>query len=299
VEDELERLLEAAEPDPDRLASAYRQAAAALAAARDDPTESWRIPRLNNLVGAAHSRLFRGPRPGVGRLGTFFTRTLPHRLSQQRSHTLVAAALFLGTAIWTWLAVLLQPEAAADLLPLEVLDRIGGRLGAGRWIESTEAGPELAASLLVHNASAAVEACALGIVAGLGTIWSLARNGAFLGAVVAVVQLEGQGLLFWCFLLPHAVLEFCAVFCAGGAGLRLGARLVVPGAQPRREAVVEAARAAAEVMVAVAALLGLAALVEAFVSSAGLPLGAGLSIALATAIGLAAVQRALRARRPA
>jgi uncharacterized membrane protein SpoIIM required for sporulation len=140
----------------------------------------------------------------------------------------------------------------------------------------------------VHNASAAVEACALGVFYGLGAVWRLASNGAFLGAVLAVVQLEGQALLFWSFLLPHAVVEFAAVFLAGGAGLRLGLALV-RGVGGRRVAFMEAARAAAEVMVAVAVLLALAALIEAFISSRGVPLAVGLAVDLVSAVALTAV----------
>lgn len=288
VEDRLAALLDDARLDPDQLAAAYREGAEALVVAREDPSQGWRVPRLNALVGAAHSRLFRGPRPGVGRLWHFLCWGLPQRLWDQRRATSWAAVIVLSTALWTWGSVLTYPDAAADILPLEVLERIESRLGDGRWIESEAAGPELAASLLVHNASAAVEACALGVFYGLGAVWRLASNGAFLGAVLAVVQLEGQALLFWSFLLPHAVVEFAAVFLAGGAGLRLGLALV-RGVGGRRVAFMEAARAAAEVMVAVAVLLALAALIEAFISSRGVPLAVGLAVDLVSAVALTAV----------
>ena len=287
VEDRLAALLDDTRVDPDELAAAYREGAEALVVAREDPSLGWRVPRLNALVGAAHSRLFRGPRPGFGRLWHFLSRGLPRRLWDQRRATAWAALIVLGTALWTWGSVLTYPDAAADILPLEVLERIESRLGDGRWIESEGAGPELAASLLVHNASAAVEACALGVLYGLGAVWRLASNGAFLGAVLAVVQLEGHALMFWSFLLPHAVVEFAAVFLAGGAGLRLGLALL-QGAGGRRAAFVEAARAAAEVMVAVAGLLAVAAILEGFVSSRGVPLAVGLAVDLVSAGALVA-----------
>jgi uncharacterized membrane protein SpoIIM required for sporulation len=281
VEDRLQDLLSASRVDPDGLAAAYLEGSETLAAARDDPSEAWRVPRLNALVGAAHSRLFRGPRPGPVRVVLFLRENLPRRLWDQRWATLCAAIILLGTAVWTWAAVLASPEAAADILPLEVLQRIESRLDQGRWIASNQAGPELAASLLVHNMGAAVEACVLGVLLGVGSVWSLARNGAFLGGVMAVVQLEGQAPMFWRFLLPHAVVEFAAVFVAGGAGIRLGLSLLQPASQ-RRPAFAAASRAAAEVMVAVAALLAVAAVIETFVSSRGLPLVVGLLLDGAT-----------------
>ncbi len=275
IEEQLEQLLAGSQADPDALANAYREGSEALVMARDDPSEAWRVPRLNALVGAAHGRIFRGPRPGPRQLLSFLSVRLPQRLWEQRWATVWAAVVLVGMALWTWAAVLVHPEAAVDILPLEVLDQIQSRLGDGRWIESAEAGPALAASLLAHNTGAALEACALGVLYGLGTVWSLARNGAFLGAVLAVVQLEGQASLFWSFLLPHAVVEFTAVFIAGGAGLRMGLSLL-QSANRRREAFAAAARAAAEVMLFVAGLLAIAALVEGFLSSRGLPLGVGL-----------------------
>ncbi|GEM_PF-3151840 len=287
VEDRLAALLQDGAVDPDALAGAYREGSEALVVARTDPSQAWRVPRLNALVGAAHSRLFRGPRPGPSRVWDFLSVALPRRLWDLRRPTLWAAAIVLCTTLWTWGSVLASPEAAADILPVEVLERIENRLGEGRWIESEGAGPELAASLWVHNATAAVEACALGVLYGLGSVWSLARNGAFLGAVIAVVQLEGQGALFWQFLLPHLVVEFTAVFWAGAAGLRLGLALFQPSGR-RRTAFMAAARGAAEVMVAVAGLLALAALIEGFVSSRGVPLIVGLAVDGACVAGLLA-----------
>lgn len=287
LEDRLAALLAVPNPDPDELATAYRQGSEALVFAREDPAEAWRVPRLNALVGAAHSRLFRGPRPGPAQLRAFLGRQLPQRVWAQRHATAWAAAVLLCAAAWTWGAVLVSPEAAADILPLDVLERIDARLDQGRWIESATAGPELAASLVVHNTGAALEACTLGVFYGLGTLWSLARNGAFLGAVLAVVQLEGQAPLFLRFLLPHAVVELSAVFLAGGAGFKLGLALLRPAGH-RRAALAEAARAAAEIMVAVAVLLALAATVEAFVSSAGHALWVGLVLDVLSVAGLAA-----------
>ncbi|NNC92607.1 MAG: stage II sporulation protein M, partial [Acidimicrobiia bacterium] len=65
-------------------------------------------------------------------------------------------------------------------------------------------------------------------------------------------------------------LELSCIVVAAAAGLRLGWSLVDPGTQARREALVEAARAAVLMTLGIVPWLGVAGVIEAFVSRRGL-----------------------------
>ncbi len=249
------------------LLRSYRRAAVELGRAqaqgRAEPGGRARLLELRSRFTA--SRVRRSlPSALRGALASF-----PGHVYELRWHILVAAGLFWLAAGFGWVAVTLDPWAASWLLPASVHEGILARLADGQhWLEEVDvsAAPALSGSLLAHNVEAAVEAVALGILAGLGAVAAMVENGAFLGAVAGLVHARGMDRVLWAFVAPHGVLEFPAVWLAGAAGLALGEALVIPGPGGRGAALRRAASHAGPVAVALVPLLGLAALVEGFFS---------------------------------
>ncbi len=299
-EQRLEAALERAPVDAEALMLAYRDGAAALARARSDPAQSWREEHLNALVGRAHARLFRRAPPPGQRLRRFALGGWARRVRAQAAHTAAAAGIFLAGAGGGYAAVAYDPDAAAELLRPEQLAQIAGWTERGGWLLEARgsAAPLAAFSLFQNNAGAAVESFAAGLSFGAGTAWRLLENGVVHGAIWAAAW-HADGLwLVASFTLPHGVLEFPAIFLAGGAGLRAGLALLAPGGRRRRQALIEEGREGALVMLGVLVLLGAAALIEGLVSSrlAGSPWAP--VAALPGALVLAWILRSGR-RRPA
>jgi uncharacterized membrane protein SpoIIM required for sporulation len=120
-----------------------------------------------------------------------------------------------------------------------------------------------------NNVSIGFRTFAAGLLAGIGSAFVLAFNGVMIGTVAGHLQQIGYGDPFWRFVSGHSALELTAIVIAGGGGLQLGLRLIVPGNRRRRDALVEGGRRGGLLCLGVFAMLLLAAFVEAFWSSIG------------------------------
>src|SRR5258708_21870473 len=78
-------------------------------------------------------------------------------------------------------------------------------------------------------------AVAMGITAGIGTVWMMVVNGMLIGVIGAATWQAGMALQLWSFVAPHGVLELPAIFIAGGAGLGISRGKPFPRFLPKPE----------------------------------------------------------------
>jgi uncharacterized membrane protein SpoIIM required for sporulation len=119
-----------------------------------------------------------------------------------------------------------------------------------------------------NNIGVAFQCFAGGLFLGLGSLFFLAVNGAFGGALAGYLTAQGMSGTFFPFVATHSAFELTAIVLAGAAGLRLGHALLAPGRLTRRHALVLATHEAVVLLYGVTAMLLVAAGVEAFWSSA-------------------------------
>lgn len=77
-------------------------------------------------------------------------------------------------------------------------------------------------SVLTHNLFSVLINYCLGIFFGLGSLFSLIQNGAFIGYFAAQSNSSGRLLDFILLILPHGLFEFLGLFAVTVAGLRVG-----------------------------------------------------------------------------
>src|SRR5262249_13246572 len=118
--------------------------------------------------------------------------------------------------------------------------------------------------LFTHNAQVSLLAFALGFAACLPTAFLIFDNGLILGAFFAVYAAHGLGFDLGGWLFIHGVTELFAVTLAGAAGFRIGWALAFPGEKTRIDAIKDAGKVAANVMVGVVIMLVFAGLLEGF-----------------------------------
>ncbi|HEU5149772.1 MAG TPA: stage II sporulation protein M [Iamia sp.] len=268
-----------------RLGDLYRATTADLARARQrwpgDPV----VGELEALVGRARTVVYRVPgrRASFGHwLGTGFFR----RVRERPRVLLVAALLLWGPALGTGLWAHADPATAgrvAAVTPLtqgasDAADR-GGPATTPSDLERTSMGSQI----FVNNIRVSFMALAVGIAGGLPTALLLAFNGAIVGLVAGLFAAAGAGDAAISLLAPHGFIELSLVTVAGAAGLRLGIAVVAPGLRARGAAVVEEARAAAEVALGVALWLVPTGLVEGLVTTRHLPPATAVAVGLSLA----------------
>jgi uncharacterized membrane protein SpoIIM required for sporulation len=250
------------------LALLYRQTAADLSAAREYAANAQLASYLNQLLGRAHNLVYTA-RPARSRnVLTFYTRTFPAVFRETWRFTAAATALFAIGGIAGLAMSAADPGFHRFILGGEMMDTIERR---EMWTHSIVAVKPLASSaILTNNLSVAFSAFAMGILAGLGTLYIMVFNGVMIGVIGSACYRAGMSTALWSFVAPHGALELPAIFIAGGAGLVLARGVVAPGALPRREAIAEAGALAIRLLLGVLPLLIIAGIIEGFISPTAL-----------------------------
>jgi uncharacterized membrane protein SpoIIM required for sporulation len=157
------------------------------------------------------------------------------------------------------------------------------------WTESIVTMKPVASSgIMTNNLSVAFGAFAMGITAGLGTIWMMGLNGLLIGVLGAATYKAGMALQFWSFVAPHGALELPAIFIAGGAGLEIARGMLFPGLLPRKVSLAQAGGRAARLLLGTIPLLVVAGVIEGFFSPSDAPVAMKFLLALVLFVALIA-----------
>ncbi len=242
----------------------YRQVAGDLAALREDPSSLHFARYLNQLLARAHNVIYSGQRASARPVLKFFLSEYPSVVRRNAKYCLLALMVFLVAAVVAAIVVLQDPDFQMKVLGPAMVQTIERHQ---MWTHSIVTVKPLASSkIMTNNLSVAFTTFALGITAGLGTLYMMAMNGVLLGVIAMSCWLAGMSLSLWSFVAPHGVLELPSIFIAGGAGLLLARGLLFPGTLPRRDSLAEAGTEAARLLVGSIPMLVIAGLVEAFIS---------------------------------
>jgi uncharacterized membrane protein SpoIIM required for sporulation len=247
----------------------YRQTASDLAAVREDASGQQLSLYLNQLLGRSHNLIYLGQKHKVSALVRFYRDTYPQIFRETLPQTMLAVAIFLFTGFVAWAVTWHDPAFAYRLLGPGMMETIEQRK---MWTESIVTIKPLASSgIMTNNLSVSFSAFAMGITAGLGTIWMMALNGVLIGVIGAATWKAGMALKLWSFVAPHGVLELPAIFIAGGAGFEIARGMLFPGLLPRKISLAQAGGRAAQLLLGTIPLLIVAGVIEGFFSPSGAP----------------------------
>jgi uncharacterized membrane protein SpoIIM required for sporulation len=247
----------------------YRQTASDLAAVREDASSKQLAVYLNQLLGRSHNLIYHGQKKKVSGIVRFYGETYPRVFRETLRLTLIALAIFAVTGLAAWVVTIHDPGFAHRLLGPGMMETIERR---EMWTHSVVTVKPLASSgIMTNNLSVSFSTFALGITAGLGTIWMLAVNGLLIGVIGAATWKAGMALQLWSFVAPHGVLELPAIFISGGAGLEIARGLLFPGFLPRRQSLAQAGGRGARLLLGTIPMLVLAGVIEGFFSPSGAP----------------------------
>jgi uncharacterized membrane protein SpoIIM required for sporulation len=262
----------------------YRSASSDLAVARRDFALDAATERLNDLVAAAHALVYSEAPTSGRRLRRFVLRELPASVRGNSRYTAASLAAFAIPLLATFAIGVLLPEIAASALPAETRQHLAERR---LWTDIPEGyRPLMGPLIIVNNVRVAVAAFAGGLSAGAVTLLLLVENGAFLGTVLAVVQSYGLSGGLLAFTAAHGPLELSCIVLSGGAGLRLAWALLRPGERSRRDALRLAGAQAIRVMLLVIPALGVAGILEAFLSPSDAPLALKITVGVIAGLAL-------------
>jgi uncharacterized membrane protein SpoIIM required for sporulation len=246
------------------LALLYRQTASDLATIKEDPS-SWRLAdSLNQLLGRAHNCIYMSRRAQAGGIVVFYRDTFPQVFRDTFPYTLAACAVFVALAGAGFLMAIFDPGFQRFFLGSAMMESIEKHQ---MWTHSViSIKPLASSSIMTNNLSVSFSTFALGITAGIGTLWMLSFNGLLFGVVNAACWQAGMSNQLLSFVVPHGVLELPAIFIAGGGGLLIAKGLLFPGRLPRRASLVYEGGRAVCLLLGIIPLLIVAGTVEGFIS---------------------------------
>ncbi|MHC0037597.1 stage II sporulation protein M [Pseudoneobacillus sp. C159] len=243
---------------------------------------------LNGLVSKAHNLLYRDQATSLYQLRRFFGGTFIRLFWEQRAFILIAMLLFTIGAVGGYLSVLsdplhvytlLGPEMAAGIDP-EQIGKHDNDDGVG--INS----PLMSTAIMTNNIQVAILAFAGGITLGLFTVYVLITNGILVGALAAVFWQHGKFYEFWAYIVPHGMIELTAIFIAGGAGLLMGYKMIVPGPYSRAFQLKHQALRSVQLLLGTVPLFVVAGIIEGYITPAPISLEMKYTFALVTVFAL-------------
>jgi uncharacterized membrane protein SpoIIM required for sporulation len=287
--------------DLQELSLLYRQTAADLAAIREDRGSVHFARYVNQLLVRAHNTIYSGHRASPLAALSFFWTTYPAAFRRNLRHVALATLIFAIAGLVGAVLTYQNPDFKVKLLGPQMVETIDKH---EMWTHSIVGIKPLASSaIMTNNMSVGFTTFALGITAGLGTIYMMAFNGLLIGVIGVACYLSSMSVQLWSFVAPHGVLELPAIFIAGGAGLRIAQGLLFPGVLPRRDSLARAGSEAVQLLLGTVPILIIAGLIEAFVSPTAIPVSfkfmmAGALFVLLNVYLFAAGRHARPAERP-
>jgi uncharacterized membrane protein SpoIIM required for sporulation len=258
----------------------YRQIAADLAILREDKGSAHFARYLNQLLARAHNTIYSAHRASPSAVLYYYHYDYPAIFRRNRMFCFVAFIIFAFAAVVGAGITYVDPDFKTEVLGPAMIQTIERH---EMWTHSIVGmKPIASSSIMTNNLSVTFMTCAMGITAGLGTIYMMAFNGLLLGVIGTACGLAGMSRQLWSFVAPHSVLELPAIFIAGGAGLRLAYGLLFPGFLPRRVSLAKAGNEAVKLLLGTIPMLVIAGVIEGFVSPTDL--GVRLKFSMAAAI---------------
>ncbi len=276
------------------------------------------ISYLNDLVARGHNLFYSAPPTNIAGLYRYLAFDFPRLFRANIGYFLTACLLFFLPLAISWCVVQNHPDLANRVIPAEVMASFDQMYGAESQLntdteisedqQDTDSSEEsdfgsfgderatMAGFYINHNVGIALKCFALGILLGIGTVYTLLFNGIFLGAVSGYIVSQGHGDRFLSFVISHGSFELTAIAISGGAGLMLGNALIHPGQRTRFQSLQVRGLEAVQIAGGAAVMLVIAAFIEAFWSPSDIPnlvkyiVGSGLWLIVVLYLGLAGLQ---------
>lgn len=269
------------------LGTLYRRAASDLAIARVESRDQRLVSYLNSLVIRAHGEIYRSESKGVRGILEFYLHDFPTIFRQTYRYTLAVFLIFLAMAVFSFVATYRDGDFSEHAyLPPAIVQHIKENR---MWTDDlNKEAPTGAAYIMTNNIGVGLKTFAFSILPVVGTVLTLMPTALQFGSLNALIVKYHMVQKLYGFVAGHGVLEFTAIFIAGGAGLMLGLAILIPGERTRAQALVERGATAIKLLAGCIPMLIIAGIIEAFISPTPLHPYFKFAVSLVTAIALAA-----------
>ncbi len=255
-----------------RIAVLYRSLCTDLMRARGSGYAPSLVDFLDGLAARAHGALYGAKPIRLPTLWRYLTSEFPVALRRNWKYFVVSLLLlFLPCALGVVIALTTQ-AGALEIVPAAQLQGMADAYSKG-FDDGRASGLDagMAGFYVYNNVGIAFRCFATGILYGAGTVFFLVYNGLVIGTVTGYVAQAGFGGNILTFMCGHGPFELTAIVISGAAGLRMGYALVDTDGRTRIGSLRRSAPDIARMVVGAAAMLVIAAGIEAFWSPSAAP----------------------------
>lgn len=262
---------------PANMPELYRQTCNHYALARGRRYSPNLVEQLHRLVLRGHQQLYTRRGGWIWRLISFIAADFPQALRRQINYFLVALVLFLLPGVLLGVFCYLDQNLIYSVMSDGEVSNMAemyrpDNARTGRTLErSDESDFAMFGFYIYNNIGIGFRTFAMGILAGVGTVFTLIYNGVVIGAVAGYLTGLGYVSTFWSFVSGHSSLELTAIVICGASGLMLGRAVIAPGPYSRLDAIRLQAKQALPLVMGGGLMLLAAAFIEAFWSANSLP----------------------------
>ena len=265
-----EKVLNEKHPDQ-AFAKQFRTVCHHYALAKKRRYSAYLIDRLNQLVVSGHQKLYTNTSQSPHLAINFFLTDFPRMLRRNHKYVLASTLLFLVPGMVAFLGCFFGDNFVYSLMPIDNVKSMEAMYDPSTQGDignrTSESDVYMFGFYIKNNISIAFRTFAGGILFGLGSIFFLVFNGLMIGGVAGHLTQLSYTSTFYPFVIGHGAFELTAIVFSGAAGLKIGFALIAPGVYSRLDALQNAAKQSAVIMIGSTVMLVIAAFIEAFWSS--------------------------------
>ncbi len=229
------------------------------------------IERLNRLVLEGNQVMYGQHSFSWKHVVDFAVKIFPEAVRKNWRGIFLCHLIFYGIAFFMIILCTRFPSFTRKILPWQQLEYMAEMYNpeSDHFLTPRDVSndADMFGYYIYNNVSIAFRSFAGGIIAGIGSLFILIFNAAYLGVIAAHIINAGFSKTFFSFIIGHGSFELTAIIISAYAGLVLGYRLFVTKGLSRTASIKQAGKTAIPLITGSTFFLIIAAVIEAFWSS--------------------------------
>ena len=265
---ELEKLVQKNDSDPDRMSELFVEVTDDLAFSRTFyKNRSVRV-YLNYVSQKIFSKIYKNRKSNINKVLKFWTNVVPLEIWHARKSMIAAAIIFV-------LALLIGVVSSADdvefsrvILGDQYVDMTEENINKSDPMAVYKGSEETSMFLRItfNNVRVAITCFIAGIMFGFGTFYFLLYNGIMVGAFQYFFYAKGVFITSVLTIWIHGTIEITSIVIAGGAGFELSKGLMFPGTYTRLQSLRLSGMRGMKIMLGLIPLFIIAGFFEGFIT---------------------------------
>lgn len=271
--------------DPDEVAKRFTYLVDDLSYAKTFYPQGNTPRYINSIAANIYLSIYKNKKEKKRRLITFWTTELPLVIRHYHKLLLFTFIFFVSFALMGVFSAYNDQTFVRSVLGDSYVDMTERNIANGNPFGVYKQGDPLAMFLYIafNNIRVAFLCYAMGIFAGVGTLYFLFQNGLMVGVFEYMFFHHNIGLQSVLVVFIHGTLELSAIVIAGCAGLIIGNALLFPGTYTRMQSIRRAGKDSIKIIVSLVPIFIVAAFFEGFITRyTGMPLWLSLTILLSS-----------------